>query len=358
MLFTHFFPKAKCHNRKKSIMKTPLKLLITGLTLLALSTLNPQFSTAYAQGSLTPPGAPAAAMKSLDQVYARLDSRTAITNAASTYIITVPGSYYLTTNLTVSSGNAITIATNGVTLDLNGFTLSSTAASAANNGIFLNSGLRNISILNGFIQSGVTNNGSGVYSGSGFENGIYWSGATAPVNTRVCGVSVAGVLTSGIYLDTINASVVEDCTVTTAGGVGIQASIIKGSVATGCGSHAIYGEQIADCRGISGAGYGVSADGNALNCFGQSSSAYGLYAKTAQNCYGFSSSSSGYGLYAVATAQNCYGYNSSSGTGLSSPVAIGCDGYSASGVGLSATIANSCWIGHGTTNITYKYNMP
>ena len=28
------------------------------------------------------------------------------------------------------------------------------------------------------------------------------------------------------------------------------------------------------------------------------------------------------------------------------------------GVGLWATIANSCWVAHGTTNITFKYNMP
>ena len=75
-----------------------------------------------------------------------------------------------------------------------------------------------------------------------------------------------------------------------------------------------------------------------MNCYGQSSTSYGIYVSggTAQNCYG--TSSNGEGLYAII-AQNCY-----------------C--YSASGVGLQATIANSCWIGHGTTNVTYKYNMP
>ena len=70
------------------------------------------------------------------------------------------------------SGNAITIAANGVTLDLNGFTISSTAASAAGMAILLNSGLSDITIVNGHIRSGVTNNGSGVYSGSGFGYGI------------------------------------------------------------------------------------------------------------------------------------------------------------------------------------------
>jgi hypothetical protein len=329
------------------------------LILLALlSTLNSQLSTAYAQGSLTPPGAPAPTMKTLDQVYARLEARTAITNASSTYSINVPGSYYLTTNLTVSSGGGININVSGVTLDLNGFTISSTAASATSCGIWLGSSLSDITIVNGHIRSGVTNNGSGVYSGSGFSYGIGSDSGNPPANVVVSKVSVAGVLVDGIRPGRL-ATVVEACTVTTAGEYGIIASTVKSSVATDCGSTAITGDQMADCRGIcTTAGVGINATATALNCYGQSSGGIGLYAYTAQNCYGYSSSSSSTGLNAVSTAQNCYGYNNSSGTGLFSPVAIGCNGYSASGVGLSATIANSCWISHGTTNITYKYNMP
>ncbi len=44
-------------------MKTQLKLAALAL---ALSTVNSQLSSAFAQGSLTPPGAPAPVMKSLD----------------------------------------------------------------------------------------------------------------------------------------------------------------------------------------------------------------------------------------------------------------------------------------------------
>ena len=67
-------------------------------------------------------------MKSLDQI----EARTAITNSGAV-TISLPGSYYLTTNVTVSSGDAITITANNVTLDLNGFTVSmpSTATAAA-----------------------------------------------------------------------------------------------------------------------------------------------------------------------------------------------------------------------------------
>ena len=113
---------------KKQIQLAALALL--------LATLNSQFSTACGQGALTPPGAPAPTMRSLDQVYGRTDARTALTNSGAV-TISQPGSYYLTTNLTVSSGSAITIATNGVTLDLNGFTIRSTEASPTGRGILL-----------------------------------------------------------------------------------------------------------------------------------------------------------------------------------------------------------------------------
>jgi len=314
-------------------MKTNLIKIHIATVALLLSTLNPQLSTVFAQGSLTPPGAPAAMMKTLTQV----EPRTAITNTASTYTISVPESYYLTTNLTVSSGNGIAIAASGVTLDLNGFTISSTAASATGYGISLNSPLSDITIVNGHICSGVTNNGSGVYSGSGFAVGIGYT-ANSPTNMVVSKVSVSGVLSRGISLGTGNATVVEACTVTTAGYSGITASTINDSVGNDCGNNmaAIWGDQVVNCRGISVAGNGVTASATALNCYGQSSSAIGLSATTAQNCYG----------------------QSGSGTGLSATIAQNCYGYSTSSIGLSATIANSCWIGHGTTNITYKYNMP
>ena len=333
-------------------MKTPLQLAALALL---LSTIIYQPSTAFAQGSLTPPGAPAPTMKSADQI----EPRTPISSAPFT--ITNRGSYYLTTNLTVSSGNAIAITTSGVTLDLNGFTLRSTTASAAGMGVQLNSGLRNITIVNGFIESGVTNNGSGTYSGSGFGYGIYYSG-TPPVNIRVSGVSVTGCLYYGIYLYYGNSTVVESCTARTVGSVGIVGSTIKSCVAVDCGDSAIAGDEVSDCRGESVSGYGIYSTGTALNCYGNSASGYGLYAyytvigcygysagngyglstSTAQNCYG-SSAGSGYGLYAAFTAQNCYGSSSSSyglRTGYS---ASGCVGISSSGAGLSTYTAQNCY---------------
>src|SRR5438093_13648705 len=91
--------------------------------------------SAFAQGSLTPPGAPGPTMKSLDQLDAKLEKRTPISSAP--FNITNSGSYYLTTNLNVAAGDAIAISVNGVTLDLNGFTIASTEATPTGTAILL-----------------------------------------------------------------------------------------------------------------------------------------------------------------------------------------------------------------------------
>src|ERR1035437_1427840 len=306
--------------------------------------------SAFSQGSLTPPGAPAPTMKSLDQI----EARTAITNTASLVTLSQPGSYYLMHNLTVSSGDAIDITANQVTLDLNGFTISSTASSPTGYAIQLAGagGNSDITIFNGHIKGGVTNN-AGTFSGPGFGSGIDLPGSIVQ-NVRVTGVSVSGCLNYGIYLGTGDSTVVESCTVKTVNN-GIVADSVSHCTAQECGDYGIYAKTALDCRGVAiGSGIGLLAT-TANNCHGQSTSGAGLNATTANNCYG--QSTSGTGLSAL-TANNCYG-SSSSSTGLYvSGVAIGCYGQSSSGVGINAHIANSCVVGGGTTNITYKYNMP
>ncbi len=77
-------------------------------------------SSAWAQGGLTPPGAPATTMKTLAQV----EPRTPISSAPVT--LSQPGSYYLTTNV----NGTITIDADYVTLDLMGFRVAPTAGDA------------------------------------------------------------------------------------------------------------------------------------------------------------------------------------------------------------------------------------
>ena len=254
-------------------------------------------------------------MKSLDQIEPRIPI------SSAPFTIVLPGSYCLATNVAVSAGNAITIATNGVTLDLNGFTISAIAGSETDYGILLNSGLSDIAIFNGHIRGCVTNNGSGVYSGSGFIYGLIYD-AIPPANVRVSNVSVSGCLYYGIWLTTGDSTLVEGCTVRTVGnyGYGIGASTVRDSVVTDCGGTAIYGTQVFNCRGES--------NGNIE-----------------------------YGIYANETAMGCYG-SSISGIGVRARNAVFCTASRPGGTALQATIANGCYAAAGTNNITYKYNMP
>jgi hypothetical protein len=285
-------------------------------------------------------------MKTLDQI----EARTAITNTASPVTISQPGSYYLTHNLTVSTGDGIDINTNDVTLDLNGFTISSTAASATGTGILLNNGWSDITIGNGHIRGVGTNNGSGVFSGGGFAYGIKTSGAV-PENVLVSRISVSACRFDGLSLSGQNSTVVEACTVRTVGGYGILASTIKNCSAFDCGNTAIAGDEVSDCRGQS-SGVGDGVDGTtAQNCCGTSTSGSGVSVTTAQNCRGTSTSADGIDSI---TAQNCYGASSGSGDGLyAASTASGSFGYSINGVGLRAFIANSC----SGTSLSVTHNL-
>ena len=80
----------------------------------------------FAQGELTPADAPAPTMKSLDQVEARVIVNAANTpgDETNTVIISQPGSYYLTGNITGEPDkHGISVQADDVTLDLNGFAL-------------------------------------------------------------------------------------------------------------------------------------------------------------------------------------------------------------------------------------------
>ena len=254
-------------------------------------------------------------MKSLDQI----EARTPI--SAAPFNISTSGSYYLTQNLNVTSGSAVTISTSNVTLDLNGFTISSTESPAgSSSGIAIASGLANITILNGLITGNVTY-GGGSYSGTGFGNGIAYTG-TAPSSTRVQGVSVFRCLTHGINLG-FNGSTIQTCTVNTAGGYGIYADSVFNSAGLNCGSGGIFANNAQDSTGT------ANNSGN------------GVQGTTAMNCYGLATGS-GIGVNAN-TATNCYGFNSSSGVGLNAAVATGCYGYSSSGAGLMAGTATGSY---------------
>ena len=178
-----------------------IKLHIAAAVL--LSTLNPQFSTVFAQGSLTPPGAPAPTMKTLVQI----EPRTPISSVP--FAIIQPGSYYLTTNLSVTTGDAITIATNGVTLDLMGFEL----AGGTGNGIIAVGSLTNLCIRNGTVRG---------WGGHGVT-------VNAAVNCQIADLRAASNGKAGINLFGNGGGLIQNCTLTdnaTNGVVALRSTVI------------------------------------------------------------------------------------------------------------------------------------
>src|SRR4051794_37089741 len=104
--------------------------------------------SARPQGGLTPTGPPTPTMKTLDQV----EPRTPIAQPASfPIIITQPGSYYLTGNITgAADTDGIRINVGGVTIDLNGFEMVSSGT--VGDGIDAPAVINNVTIRNGVIR--------------------------------------------------------------------------------------------------------------------------------------------------------------------------------------------------------------
>src|SRR5438309_10119700 len=87
----------------------------------------------FAQGSLTPSGAPTPTMKSLDQIASTgiaINATNTPGNSASEFVISAPGNYYLTGNLNVTKTQGIDVRAVGVTIDLNSFQIARTSGSA------------------------------------------------------------------------------------------------------------------------------------------------------------------------------------------------------------------------------------
>ena len=321
-------------------MKTNHLLLVV---LLGLATRSP------GQGPLAPPagsdpsigptnalngaGRPQPSMKTLHQVEPRIPVQSL--GAAPPYTITQPGSYYLTGNITVGSGNAINVYTSNVSLDLMGFTLESTQSVASGTAIAAGTVSR-LCVCNGNIQSGSTVN-SGALTARGFVHGI---NGTAITESTVSDVQVTGVAMYGIAL--VGNSLVERCRVSNAN-FGIYnaagSSITRSCVAANCATSGVVGAIVEGCYG-----YGFWTAG--------------ISATVASDSQGFTQTGSG--MVVTYSAQNCSG-NSGVGTGIDGTGATvsGCNALTVGGgYSLIAKIAIGCVVSGGSPNITNRYNMP
>ena len=294
----------------------------TGSTAIFAKTISNVFGTTAGNGPAVVPTPDSTTLATVQAAVGAIEPRTNLRtmntpgDSTSVFVITQPGSYYLTGNVAVTGSNnvvnGIRIRADNVTLDLNGFMVSSTTAGAAGSGVLLDGSAAgadnaNVTIFNGFIRGTTTSAGFGNFTLGGFSYGISLGGATVN-NGRVSRVSVGGVGSSGIF---VQGGAVEACSVTTAalfgifagsargcdvsnaGFVGINASLAEGCAATGCqkGIQLPAGGQASGCQvSASDTGYALGAGCNVVNCAARASGSTGYLAVDNANVVGCTSS--------------------------------------------------------------------
>ena len=305
----------------------------------------------FAQGSLTPPGAPAPTMKTLDQLDAKLDQAKASVGSTATkveqldaklekrtpisslpYTISEPGSYYLTGNLQFSAatGNAITVSASDVTLDLMGFTLSSTAE-VTGDGIQLAPGVRNVAVRNGQIagQTTVTENGNTwTATAAGFANGVNAVNAAPRVTgCEFTGLRIAGCRTTGLRAG--YGAVIGQVVVTQNGGIGMVAtySTITNSSAylnrsTG---FTVSLSAISDSIATDNGSAGISmASGTVTNCKASGNGSDGISAETSNVTGSTAHTNAGNGIDAAAGTVTTSNSSSNGGVGIIAQLVSDC----------------------------------
>ena len=226
------------------------KSFVSFATALLLSAFSFQFS-AFSQGSLTPPGAPAPTMLTLSQIEPRtpVDAAHTGSGGSSEFLITQPGSYYLTTNVVgVSGENGINISANNVTLDLNGFSVQ--GISGVWSGVYIHAGYTNVTVRDGII--------------SGWGTSSTYSGVECYANNVILERLKVSANHYGIYLD--SSGVVRDCNCYNNTDIGIQvnAGEVSGCEALNNASTGIYvvTGTVSDCVALNNTSYGIEVGNN------------------------------------------------------------------------------------------------
>ena len=345
-------------------MKTILSItLVTGLA-----------CTARSQGPLVPPGAPAPSMKTLTQIEPRTDVLRLAGDATAQYVISSPGSYYLTAEIaSVSNPVAIRIIASHVTLDLGGFRIHGDSASSRT-GVQLSGHLENVRIHNGILSTfenlitiasgspgahsvsgavveaiqGSGFNGSGIDLGSAatnrvencvLEGGLSGIRAGSIVNCHVA-TSVSNAIAISAYSRVSQSSGIATGT----GSVGISAVDCEVSHAKGQGTSAgLIGGNVVNSRGISTLGIGIDATGNVCQSEGSSIDETGIFSE-ANISDSTGLAGQGFGLWAGGNVTNSTGMVEADGIGIRSLGSVSNstgDGVQAWGILAEGTVSHS-----------------
>lgn len=210
-------------------------------------------SRAAQAGSLNPPAGPVApTMKALDAIEPRVAVQSLGGDANSQYVISQPGSYYLTGNINAQSGlNGIFVTAAHVTIDLNGFSLLGGIGSG--HAIAGNSAADGLCIRNGGISG---------WGGMGIDLTNSTSQARIEfVNVDHC---------AGGGISTSQRGIISYCAVNACGTFGIAAlngarivqCIVTATAGSGDGISVDYGSVIQDCSCTENGGAGFVANGS------------------------------------------------------------------------------------------------
>jgi len=264
-----------------------MKMRIITILILGIGTLS------FGQGTLTPPGAPAPTMKTLQQVEPRIDLATVLGDTGTQHKITTPGSYYLSENLVASNSIGIAIFASNVTLDLNGFSIIRSGNQAGSKAIYIST-IRAITIKNGTI--------------TGFEDGIHANGSDGNFpnsGSRFEKLSISSCSRYGFFVG--SESLITDCyfaecrgpSALFAGANSIVQNCTTKNSSGGYGFHLLAGAKISNCTAIDSGEYGFYVGSNSIfqTCSATLNKNAGFYLKeriSVTGCTAFKNGAAGF----------------------------------------------------------------
>ncbi len=284
----------------------------------------------FGQGSLTPPGAPAPSMKTLDQVEPRIDVVTLAGDLGVQYKIRQSGSYYLSDNLIVSNSIGISIGASDVTLDLNGFRI--THADEQEGKAIYVSVIRNVTIKNGNISE--------------FEDGIYMYGSDGLYPTRGArleNLNISRCTGYGLFVGSM--SKVKNCHFAEVRGAAAVFAAANSSIENctannssgGYGFHLLAGAKVKNCtaKGSGGTGFNTGSNSVLQACTATQNAGNGI-ASGVNSCLHSCVASGNYGTAGISCGDSsvltdCIVFNSQKGIyGISAGTSSSLSGCTAS----------------------------